>query len=67
MNSLQHGIQSVRTFFAEVGNEIRKIAWPERQELLESTVVVIVSVLLLGFTVGLFDKLLITLVRWITS
>ncbi len=50
-------------FFGEVGDELRKSAWPTRPELIESTVVVIVSVAALGVFVGFSDLILMRLLR----
>ena len=44
-----------RAFLGEVNLELKKCAWPSRKELMESTVVVIVSVVLLSAFVGLSD------------
>ncbi len=54
-------------FWDEVAAEARKCNWPDRQELVESTIVVIVAVLLLSAFVGVSDKLLVTLLRLLVS
>ncbi len=46
------------TFFGEVRTELHKCVWPTRSELLESTLVVVISVLILGVYVGLSDALI---------
>jgi preprotein translocase subunit SecE len=53
--------EGIRIFTGEVVSETRKTTWPERQELVESTVVVIVSVFLLALFVGVSDKILVRL------
>lgn len=63
MNKLRKAIQDIKVFWGEVVLETKKSAWPERQELVESTVMVIVSVFLLSLFVGVSDKLLVTLVK----
>ncbi len=55
MNKLTAWIGRVRAFIGEVKLELRKCAWPSRKELMDSTVVVIVSVVLLSAFVGLSD------------
>ena len=52
-------------FIAEVGEELRKSAWPTRPELLESTVMVIVSVVMLAVFVGVCDLVLMRLLKLI--
>jgi preprotein translocase subunit SecE len=48
----------VREFLKEVKVESTKISWPTRNELRDSTVVVIVAVLLVSFFVGAVDYVL---------
>jgi len=45
----------IRIFFHEVLQELRKSVWPSRDELKESTAVVILSVLLVAFWVWICD------------
>lgn len=51
-------LKNTKVFFEEVGTEIKKTTWPARDELIESTIVVIISVILLSVFVGLSDKIL---------
>ena len=53
----------VRTFVEDVRNELKKCSWPTRAELFESTVVVIVSVLIVGVFVGASDIVLLALLK----
>ena len=50
-------------FISEVGEELKKSAWPTRPELLESTVMVIVSVVMLAVFVGVCDLILMRLLK----
>ena len=65
MSKLTDSINSLRTFVGEVSTELKKSAWPTRSELFDSTVVVIISVALLGGFVAVCDVVLRQLVRWI--
>jgi preprotein translocase subunit SecE len=67
MSKLQTAIDGVKIFVTEVVNETRKTTWPERQELVESTLVVIVSVVLLSVFVGVSDNILVKLVNFLIS
>jgi preprotein translocase subunit SecE len=51
-------MRAVRSFLVEVRNELRKSTWPTRSELLESTVVVIISVILFAVFVAVCDTVL---------
>ncbi len=55
MNKLMEAYGHLKNFMGEVHAELRKCSWPTRDELMESTVVVIISVVLLGVYVGLSD------------
>jgi len=50
-------MEKVKLFFTNVKTEMIKVSWPTRQELVDSTSVVIVSVVLLAVVVGVVDLL----------
>jgi preprotein translocase subunit SecE len=45
----------IRTFFREVRIEMKKVTWPPRKELVKSTGVVIVAVVIAAVFIGVFD------------
>jgi preprotein translocase subunit SecE len=45
-------------FFSETKQELKKVAWPTRRELLGSTGVVIVTTLILAAFIGFVDFIL---------
>ncbi len=47
-----------REFFKEVRVESTKVSWPTRNELRDSTIVVIVTVLIISGFVGIVDRIL---------
>lgn len=47
-----------REFFKEVQVESTKVSWPTRNELRDSTIVVIVTVLIVSGFVGIVDRIL---------
>ena len=55
-------MDQVREFRKEVWLEFAKISWPTRSELQESTVVVIVTILIVTAFVGVVDQALTVLV-----
>ena len=65
MNKLTQGIGSLKTFLEEVKAELLKCSWPTRKELFGSSVVVIVSVIILGTFVGACDLVSMGLVEFI--
>jgi len=58
VSTVTESFRKVRFFLADVQNELRKSTWPTRGELIESTVVVIVSVILFAIYIGLCDTAL---------
>ena len=48
--------QKIGAFLSEVGTEFRKTSWPERRELVESTMVVIGFIVLLSAVVLVCDQ-----------
>ncbi len=48
-------VRDVGTFFGQVRNEMRKVTWPDRQLLRQSTIAVIVIVGVLGLLIYLMD------------
>jgi|ETNmetMinimDraft_15_1059895.scaffolds.fasta_scaffold163643_2 preprotein translocase subunit SecE len=67
MKEGKSGLGAVKTFWEEVVAETKKSTWPERQELMESTLVVIVAVILLSAFVGVSDKLLVSSIKLLIS
>ena len=63
MNKIKEWIGKLRAFFDEVIVELKKCAWPTGQELMESTAVVIVSVLLLAAFVATSDGVMMAILQ----
>jgi len=65
VNKIQVFIVKLVGFINEVGIELKKSTWPTRTELQESTLVVIMSVIVLGTFVGLSDLILMRVLHLI--
>lgn len=61
VSSKPHG--RIRTFFREVRAEMKKVTWPSRKDLLQSTGVVIVAVIIAAVYIGVFDFVWSVIVR----
>ena len=55
MNKLTQSIGNLKTFIEEVKVELLKCSWPTRKELFGQSVVVIVSVIILGAFISICD------------
>ena len=56
----------MRDFLNEVGAELKKSSWPTRKELIDSTMVVIVTVLVLGLFVAAADVIFLRIIGFLT-
>jgi len=56
----------VQEFVIEVWAELKKSSWPTRKELVDSTIVVIVTILVLGIFVALADLVFLRIVALLT-
>jgi preprotein translocase subunit SecE len=52
-------------FLGEVRNELKRVSWPSRAEVRESTTVVIIVVLILAVFIGLVDRALSFLISFV--
>ena len=68
-------LRKLKTFTAEVRTELAKATWPwdpkekgfrRYKELADSTVVVIVAMVILGGYIAFFDLMLVNTVGWLT-
>ena len=50
--------QNATQFYSDVRSEVKKVSWPGRQEVIGTTIVVIVAVFFFGLYLGLVDYLL---------
>ncbi len=48
-------MQKIREFFREVTMEMKKVIYPNREELIGSTWVVIITVVIVSFFLGIVD------------
>jgi preprotein translocase subunit SecE len=51
-------VERIREFTKDVRVEVTRVSWPTREELRDSTIVVIATVLLVALFVGIVDKIL---------
>jgi preprotein translocase subunit SecE len=49
-------MERFREYIKDVRSELAKVSWPTREELRDSTVVVIVTVLLVAAFIGIVDQ-----------
>ncbi len=54
-------------FVSQVKAEMKKVAWPTRTELKNSTIVVLVSTLVLALYIGICDLILSRFVNFLIS
>ncbi|MDM8547540.1 preprotein translocase subunit SecE [Candidatus Venteria ishoeyi] len=59
--------QSIWSFAKDSRTEVRKVVWPSRQETLQTTLIVIVVVIIMALLIWLVDSLLLWIVRALTG
>ena len=47
--------KKIRVFFDEVRGELKRVSWPKREELIRSTSVVIVMIVITACIIGVLD------------
>jgi preprotein translocase subunit SecE len=57
----------IKKFLRETRVELSKVTWPNRREVVSSTLVIIVMSALLAVIIGVFDFGLSKLIDWILS
>ena len=58
-------MNKVAKFINEVKLELKKVSWSTRRELTNSTIVVIVSVIILGIFIGFCDLIWSNLINFV--
>ena len=56
-------IERIKAYLTDTRSELRKVTWPSRQELRESTQVVIVSTLIVTIFIGVVDQILSRIIK----
>ena len=57
------GIRGMQEFFEGVQAEMRKVTWPDREQLRNATAVILVFVVVLAIIIGLMDSVFSAFVR----
>lgn len=50
-------IEKIKNFFSDVAKEMKKVSWPTKEQLRESSIVVVVATLIFTFFTYLIDWL----------
>jgi preprotein translocase subunit SecE len=54
-----------KQFYSDVRSEMKKVSWPAKQEVVGTTIVVVIAVFFFGFYLGLVDVILAHGVDWV--
>ncbi|MCX5916550.1 MAG: preprotein translocase subunit SecE [Deltaproteobacteria bacterium] len=63
MERIKEFLRTAQQFFREVRVELKKVTWPSRKETIASTSVVLITVFLVGFYLGVVDLGLSRLIK----
>ena len=64
---MKNPFTSIRLFYKETVTELKKASWPNRTELRDSTIIVLVATAILGSFIALADFSLMNGVELLTS
>jgi preprotein translocase subunit SecE len=64
---MKNPFSSIRLFYKETLNELKKATWPTKTELRDSTIVVLLATALLGSFIALTDFTLMNGVQMLTE
>jgi len=56
-------VQKIKTFTSDVVKEMKKVSWPTKEQLKESTGVVIITTIIFTIFIFLIDKIMDFIVR----
>ena len=59
--------QGAKQFYTDVRSEMKKVSWPARQEVVGTTVVVVVAVFFFGVYLYVVDQLLTLGLGWVIT
>jgi preprotein translocase subunit SecE len=57
--------ESIKQFLREVKTELKKVTWPSRKDTLSGTVIVLVTVFVIAFFLGVVDSGLSNLIKMV--
>ena len=57
--------RALMQFMSDSNVEVRKVVWPTRQETIQTTLVILVVVVILGIMLWVIDLILASLIRWL--
>ena len=60
-------LKKTQTFVEEVQVEMRRVTWPDREQLRNATIVILIFVIIIAFIIGAMDAAFSWLVRSIVG
>lgn len=67
MQSVKAWVRDAKQFSLEVQSELSRVTWPNRREILETTVVVIIFTIVFASYLSIIDEISFRAVSWIMS
>lgn len=61
------GSGKVRKYFKDLKSEFKKVVWPSKQQVFNNTLVVLVTMIVLGIFIGGLDTLMLKALQWVVS
>jgi len=58
-------VRSIKSYFKDMKNELKKIVWPNKTQLINNTVTVLVFTVVVGAIIWIADGVFSKLVAWV--
>lgn len=58
-------MKGLKNYFREMKNELKRVVWPDRSQLINNTITVLVFTLLIGSIIWISDGLFSKLAAWV--
>lgn len=58
-------VKSVKNYFRDMKNELKKVVWPDRVQLIRNTITVLIFTVLVGGLIWVADGLFSKLASWV--
>ena len=58
-------MKSMKNYFKDMRNELKKVVWPDRTQLIKNTITVLIFTLLVGGLIWVADGLFSKLASWV--
>lgn len=67
IQTIKSWVQKARQFYREVLIELQRVTWPDRREVIGTTIIVIIVVIVSGAYLAIMDEISFRTIGWIVT